>query len=404
MIRTCAIALIVLLVHTCGAFSRPWFVSTTGSDKNPGTIDSPFQTIPYALSSAAAGDTIFIRGGTYYPSTTITISTRQGADTAIRYCLFGYPGERPVLDFRNDTSDGISVSGSFYHLKNLEEMHAARYGINITGSSNIIENCSFHHNKNSGLQMGKSESKASNNLVLNCDSYMNYDPPTHGEDADGFAIKKMIGPGNVFKGCRSYSNSDDGFDLWMVIETITIDSCFAFRNGINVWGDTDFQGNGNGFKLGGKFVPSHQVIRNCVAFDNFGDSGKGFDENNNTGGQTVLRCTSYRNKGANFYFKNTVVSGQSHIVRNCISYKGIVAISSGLEEGNSWQGFSVSDSDFVSLDTSLAVRSRNADGSLPQTGLFRLKQLSKLVDAGVQDSLPFYGKAPDLGAFEVQEK
>ncbi|MCD8188208.1 MAG: hypothetical protein LUD57_06325 [Ruminococcus sp.] len=33
------------------------------------------------------------------------------------------------------------------------------------------------------------------------------------ENADGFAAKLTCGEGNVFDGCMSYNNSDDGWDL-----------------------------------------------------------------------------------------------------------------------------------------------------------------------------------------------
>ncbi len=33
------------------------------------------------------------------------------------------------------------------------------------------------------------------------------------EDADGFAAKLTVGDGNVFDGCISYNNADDGWDL-----------------------------------------------------------------------------------------------------------------------------------------------------------------------------------------------
>ncbi|HXT12146.1 MAG TPA: DUF1565 domain-containing protein [Candidatus Angelobacter sp.] len=39
---------------------------TNGLDTNPGTIASPFATIMRAQSAAAAGDTVYLRGGTYY--------------------------------------------------------------------------------------------------------------------------------------------------------------------------------------------------------------------------------------------------------------------------------------------------------------------------------------------------
>jgi hypothetical protein len=240
----------------------------------------------------------------------------------------------------------------------------------------------------------------SNNLILNCDAYRNYDPPIGG-NADGFSAKWTVGPGNVFRGCRAYYNSDDGWDLWMGTGSVLIDSCFAYRNGVDVWHSGSFDGNGNGFKLGGNYVATPHVVRNCVSFDNAGNGGRGFDENNNTAGQTLFNCTAFRNKGDNYHFRNTVVDSQTHVIKNCISFSGVVGISSGVQEKNSWQGFTVTSADFLNTDTSLVTVQRNADGTLPATTFLRLAPGSALIDAGVSVGLPFNGRAPDLGAFEI---
>jgi hypothetical protein len=394
---------IIIFLFSLHAFAQPLFyISPTGSDTNPGSIEQPFLTVSKGLDAVGEGGLIYLREGVYsLSSATLKLSHMGLENRAIK--IWAYPGEKPVFDCSGNASDGISITGNYYHLKGIEQKNAGHYGIFILGNHNTVENCTFHDNKHTGFQVGGGTAKPSDNLILHCDSYRNYDPPTHGEDADGFGMKKMIGSGNVLKGCRAFSNSDDGFDLWMAIESIMIDSCYAFRNGVNIWGDTDFQGNGNGFKVGGRFVATPHILRNCVAFDNAGDTGKGFDENNNPGGQTLLNCTSFRNKGPNFYFNNTVPAGQTHSIKNCLSYKGEVVVSSGIQECNSWQGFTLSDSDFVSLDTSLATIPRNADGRLSETNLFRLKLTSPLVNAGVNVHLPYFGKAPDIGAFETKE-
>lgn len=68
---------------------------------------------------------------------------------------------------------------------------------------------------------------------------------------------------------------------------------------------------------------------------------------------------------------------------------------------DSWTlGYAVTASDFLSLDTSLALIDRNTDGNLPATDLFRLAPGCSLIDAGVDVGIPFKEKAPDLGAFE----
>jgi len=70
---------------------------------------------------------------------------------------------------------------------------------------------------------------------------------------------------------------------------------------------------------------------------------------------------------------------------------------------NSWDtsGITVSDADFVSLDSSCLDDPRKPDGSLPDCNFLHLKSTSGLIDKGVNVGLPFNGKAPDLGAYET---
>ncbi len=42
-----------------------YYVSPTGNDLNPGTLDQPFATIQKAANVATEGSTIYIRGGVY---------------------------------------------------------------------------------------------------------------------------------------------------------------------------------------------------------------------------------------------------------------------------------------------------------------------------------------------------
>jgi hypothetical protein len=65
--------------------------------------------------------------------------------------------------------------------------------------------------------------------TLNCDSTRNFDGPVGG-NADGFSAKWSLGPGNVFSGCRSWENFDDGWGLWMGSQPVLITNCWAFRN------------------------------------------------------------------------------------------------------------------------------------------------------------------------------
>src|SRR5258706_2067191 len=47
-----------------------YFVAVNGSNANPGTLAQPFATIQQAANVAQAGDTVYIRGGTYRETVT----------------------------------------------------------------------------------------------------------------------------------------------------------------------------------------------------------------------------------------------------------------------------------------------------------------------------------------------
>src|SRR6185503_2156241 len=73
-------------------------------DSNSGTSNSPFATITKAQSIASSGDTVYLRGGTYFLNNShLTVTNNPWAivnnltKSGISY--LAYPGERPVFDF-----------------------------------------------------------------------------------------------------------------------------------------------------------------------------------------------------------------------------------------------------------------------------------------------------------------
>lgn len=388
---------IVLLLMVSVIAKAQIYVSPTGDDANPGTIDLPFKTLTKAITAAGPDSLIYMRGGTYSISSTITTTKSGLAGKYIK--VWAYPGETPVLDFSTESlgSRGILVSADYWHFKGLEIKNAGDNGIYISGGHNKVEQCVIHENQDSGVQISGA---GNNNLIINCDSYLNYDSATHGGNADGFAPKLDVGPGNEFHGCRSWNNSDDGWDCYGANYGSIIESCWTFRNGINVWGDAAFAGNGNGFKVGGNYTIAAHTVTNCVAFDN---AVKGFDQNHNAGGVTVSNCIAWRNQRS-YWFPDTLRSGEN-VIRNNISFQATSTPTSfnsrfTVQAANSWQGFTVTTADFLSMDTSLATAPRNPDGSLPSNDFFHLASGSSLIDAGVYAWIPYNGPAPDLGAFE----
>ena len=386
---------LVLFFAFVTAIKAQIYVSPNGDDTNPGTINKPFKTVQKAMSVAGADSLIYLREGIYNFSSTLKPPVDGQKDKYIK--LWAYPGEKAILDFSGQSysskSRGLYLSKDYWYIKGLTVRNAGDNGIFISGSHNIVEDCTIYNNKDTGLQISDG---GSYNYVHDCDSFANYDPATHGENADGFAPKLSVGPGNVFRGCRSFYNADDGWDCYEAKYTMVFDSCWSFANGYNRWNDSNYQGDGNGFKVGGNYVPASHRLTNCVAFDN---PSKGFDQNHNTSGVTIMNCTAYNN-GRNYYFGEIPKTGRDTLVNN-LSYGASVSIEdSAFVETNSWQGFTVSNSDFVSIDTSLASSARLSDGSIANNNFLRLTKTSSLVDAGTDVGISFNGSAPDIGAFE----
>jgi hypothetical protein len=417
---------LALLAAAIPALGKTIYVSPSGAGAKDGKAASSAYAGPAAgISAAAAGDTVLLLGGTYALNATVKITSSGTANQPI--CLFAENAytKRALFDFRTQgygsSNQGIILQGNWWHLKGIDVWGAGDNGMQITGgssnntgSNNTVEWCSFYENMDAGLQIVHG---GANNLVLNCDSYWNYDSLTDGGNADGFAPKLTLGTGNTFRGCRSYGNSDDAWDGYLKEAesslpddiTTTIENCWAFNNGY-YHGDPNSSKNtssmnGNGFKMGGSTNHDqrhNQVLRRCLSF---GNKSKQFDQNNNPGSMTLINCTAY-GSGQNFAIASDILaSGKVLTVENSVSAGGgtVKLLSSDVEATNSWSsGFSVANSDFQSVDTAGVRGPRQSDGSLPDVKFMHLASASKLIDAGTKISgITYSGSAPDLGAFET---
>lgn len=398
--------LFTLLAATASASAQQTlFVAPTGSPLGSGTMTSPL-TLPAALGRAAPSDTIYVRGGAYASSSAIRFDA-SGEDGAYVH-VWAYPedDERPVFDFTG-ASKGFDVQASYLHLKGITVENSNDNGIQLSGddaSYNVIEQMVARYNGDSGIQVNGG---AAYNLLLNNDSYENYDPGNNGENADGFAIKFGVGPGNVLRGNRAWANSDDGYDFWSLDDPgqqgVQIEGNWAFRNGFNLWDVVGFNGDSNGFKLG-KGEGPHTLIRN-LAWDH---RANGFDVNGNASGVTVYHNTAYLNRGVNFQFDDDPAIDEQapYVLRNNASVAASVRMDPSVadDEANSWNAIVdlATPADFVSLDDIGADGPRQADGSLPVLDFLRLADGSDLIDAGTDVGLDFSGSAPDLGAYEFE--
>ncbi|KAF7549643.1 hypothetical protein G7Z17_g6251 [Cylindrodendrum hubeiense] len=360
---------ITLLLAAVGSVaSREIFVSPSGSGS--GTLSAPFGSIQAAVNAAAAGDTIYLRAGTYSPSTNIQISksgTRTSPITVKPYnkekvivngeSLPGTPkkldealpnGERGIFHIQN---------ANYWAFYNLELINGP-YGIYARDAShNFYQGLSTHDNYETGFQL---EGASSNNTVENLDSYRNRDPRKNGESADGFACKSGKGTGNVLRNARLWENVDDGLDLFMFESPITLEEVYSWGNGYNRWGFSPFEGDGNGFKLGiTNNPPAGHIVRNCIAFSNL---KKGFIDNGNPGSLTFERNTAWKNGDLGFHLRSSSSTVKANVAASNTGTQ--VTLNSAVKaSGNSWNSKTAwSDKSFKSIDPAKLKGARGSNG------------------------------------------
>jgi hypothetical protein len=428
----CALCLLTISYINAATY----YVAPGGSDNGAGSLAQPFATLQKGNDVAVAGDTVYIRGGTYSITTPATSGAgiainKSGTSDAKRIYFWAYNHEVPVFDFSklvistSTYTHGFVVTGSYLHFKGLEICKVpmntnSNCGMHVDNTgNNIFEMMNFHHNNGAGLFISDTKGKGGH-LVLNCDSHENYDPTGrqgNGQNADGFGCHYQpagSGTSTTFRGCRSWWNSDDGFDCINQGVAVLIENCWDWLNGYEAGTMTSApDGNGNGFKVGGwgmppsgypTPVPQH-TVRNCVAFLN---KAAGFYQNHQPANNYYYNNTSYNNRSANFnmlgYNLSTGADVGMGIYRNNVSFTGTATSNATGADASydSWNisGLTVAASDFLSVDTTGIYGPRKADGSQPDVKFMHLAAGSKLIDKGTNVGLPYTGVAPDLGAFE----
>lgn len=422
-------AIIGLLILTWNyMYSNAYYVAPNGNNNDPGTIEKPFATIQKAHDMVQAGDTIFLRGGTYSPSDPILFDRSGTAGSYIVFC--SYQGEVPVIDGANipdgiDTwffanagywkitgpiqvtngrGAGISISGGrFLEFEQVESSYNGKRAPNGAhgfllwqGDDILFRNCDAHHNANHLWKEGTDQ------------ELMQYQ---HG---DGWRI--FSGTNIRLVGCRSWHNLDDNYDILRTESPVEFVDCWAAYAGIDdaegtITGVPDknmprVDGRdllwGNGIKLGyNEDETKHKVFR-CLSWNN---NAAGFHMN--MGPASIMNSSSYGNRAFGFDFTD----GNRHEMYNNWEFDNntddhdypVTLPDLTLSSHNSWDNtlnISISPDDFMGTDDAGMLGQREADGSLPVTPFLRLAEASDLIDAGKDVGHSFAGSAPDIGFSE----
>ncbi len=92
--------LAVLFVLNSRVFAADIFVSTSGSSGGSGSISSPLRSVQAAIDRSQAGDSIFMRGGTYFEYFTFRKSGAAGRPITLK----NYQNEKVIIDIQGSHS------------------------------------------------------------------------------------------------------------------------------------------------------------------------------------------------------------------------------------------------------------------------------------------------------------
>jgi len=421
--------------------ARYYFVSTTGSDKNPGSETKPFRTIQKAASVVLPGDTVWIRGGEYKEIVTITRGGQKGKTVEFR----NYGDEEVIIDGGDrhvpEWNGLLNVKGASYvNISGINVRNSGERGIWLTAdavNSHIsLGDCRVKNTAKSafaieqvnGCQLINCEATAAGDgypgfylfdnkevVLENCVSHNN------GGNGGGLAQGFVFYGGSNYevRRCSAFENSRDGFDTGggtVGTQDIQFTDCSSYRNGEDGFGLNSYARNA--------------IYRRCLIYDN---DGSGFNIYEGASQVEIDNCTIV---GCAHYFwidgSDDPSQGVENVrVRNCIGYgvqnRGIITIApfNGISfDYNCWSGVysgygafclwnmgpgeipliydDIGSNRSWSLQLGQGQHSFAGDpGFVNLSGNdYHLRSDSPCIDKGLNVGLPFSGAAPDMGAFE----
>jgi len=249
-----ACILVSALGPTGLAHAATYYVATSGSNSNPGTSTLPWRTVAYAASKMVAGDTTYVKGGTYNEG---SIRFGRTGTQSAPIKLLNYPGAFPRIRCVDSTKhlpyiqnlngsnkpigwitiEGFEITNCFYGIKyyNLHDsvirrnwIHHNPMGAGIQGNGTRILidrnriNSNAKSRQNHGIYANGTAYTVTNNLI--------YDNYNYGIQLNGSS------PLAVYSSTR-----DAGPEFALSNNWVIANNTFAYQtkqSGIVVWGST----------------------------------------------------------------------------------------------------------------------------------------------------------------------
>lgn len=245
---------VYFLVSSPTVMARQFFASLNGQTNNPGTFSQPWAldtALRMPTSRVTGGDTIWIRGGIYKGTFTVSIN-----GTALKPVVVqSFPGERAIFDSYTGSNNNVvtlTVDGNYVWLVDIEinntsptrisnapsigsanDLHQST-GLNLFGSNGKVINCSIHDCPGLGIGYWSSSLNAE---VYGSFIYYNglsaidrgHGPNFYVQNSDALQPKSI-------RNCFIFSGFSTGIQFFasgtsQKLKGLIIDSCTVFNQG-----------------------------------------------------------------------------------------------------------------------------------------------------------------------------
>ncbi|MCP4020593.1 MAG: right-handed parallel beta-helix repeat-containing protein [Desulfobacteraceae bacterium] len=334
------------------ANAASYYVSASGNDDNAGSRSNPWKTIQYAADSVSAGDTVYIRSGTYRERVTLSTSGSSG-----KYITFtAYGNETVNIDGSNitlpqswgglfDISDVSYIIVSKLRIKNAGPYNNSAGILVDNGSYITLQNNYIYNTVSSGIGAWNSSNITidNNEVVLACNDGEQECITVAGTTT--FVIKNNTvhdsGPGtNGGEGIDAKDGSSNGSIYSNTIYDINrlgiyVDSWDKNTKEINIYQNTVYDCKGDGFTVAAE---SGGLLEDITIYNNvaYGNSDCGISISRNGGSSyshpmdtiKVINNTFYNNGsgtwGGGIYIDNPEAQGvviKNNIVSQNLSFQ-----------------------------------------------------------------------------------